>query len=195
MVISDNNISAFKTAIQISSGLVDGNYIHDPGYIAGDHTNGIYTNGGTEPLTIENNTIFDGLNQTDAINLDAGSTGVPVANKTVEGNFLAGGAYTVYGGTAPSNTTSNIVIKNNRFGQQYHPASGQYGPIAYFNPTSLGQQLVRQHLGHHRADHSRPVTCRRGPRIGPRTMEREAPGSRRCPAPCRSRVLVTSPEV
>jgi len=138
MVISANNISSFKTAIQISSGLVDANYIHDPGYLSGDHTNGFYTNGGTQPLTIENNTIFDGLNQTDAINLDAGSTGVPVANKTVEGNFLAGGSYTLYGGTAPNNTTSNIVIKNNRFGQQYHPTGGQYGPIAYFNPTSPG---------------------------------------------------------
>lgn len=138
MVLKANNISSFKTAIQISSGLVEANYIHDPGYMSGDHTNGFYTNGGTGVLTIENNTIFDGLNQTDAINLDSGSTGVPVANKTVEGNFLAGGSYTIYGGTAPSNTTSNIVIKNNRFGQQYYPTSGEYGPIAYFNPTSSG---------------------------------------------------------
>ena len=43
MVIKNNNISYFKTGIQISTGLVDGNYIHDPGYIAGDHTNGFYT--------------------------------------------------------------------------------------------------------------------------------------------------------
>ena len=91
IVISANNISAFKTAIQISSGLADANYIHDPGYLVGDHTNGFFTNGGSQALTIENNTIFDGLNQTDGINLDAGSAGVPVANKTVEGNFLAGG--------------------------------------------------------------------------------------------------------
>ena len=63
---------------------------------------------------------------------------MPVANKTIEGNFLAGGSYTVYGGTTSNNTTSNIVIKNNRFGQQYYPMSGQYGPIAYFNPTSSG---------------------------------------------------------
>ena len=48
MVIKDNNISDFKTAIQISTGLVDGNYIHDPGYIAGDHTNGFFINGGNE---------------------------------------------------------------------------------------------------------------------------------------------------
>ena len=37
----------FKTAIQISTGLAHGNYIHNPGYIAGDHTNGFFANGGT----------------------------------------------------------------------------------------------------------------------------------------------------
>ena len=138
MVIKDNNISSFKTAIQISTGVVDGNYIHDPGYIAGDHTNGFYVNGGTEPLTIENNTIFNSQPQTDAINLDAGSAGVPVANKTIENNFLAGGCYSIYGGTALGNPTSNILIEGNRLGQQYYPLGGQYGPVAYFAPTGQG---------------------------------------------------------
>jgi hypothetical protein len=138
IVIRANNISAFKTAIQISSGLAEGNYIHAPGYLVGDHTNGFFTNGGSQALTIENNTIFNGLNQTDGINLDSGSAGVPVANKTVEGNFLAGGSYTIYGGNTLNNATSNIVIKGNRFGQQYHALSGQYGAIAYFNPASSG---------------------------------------------------------
>jgi hypothetical protein len=138
MVIKNNNISNFRTAVQISTGLAEGNYIHDPGYIAGDHTNGFYVNGGTEPLTIENNTIFDSLGQTDAINLDAGTSGVPVANKTVENNFLAGGGYTIYGGTSPGNPTSHIVIEGNRFGQQYYPKGGQWGPGAYFAPTGTG---------------------------------------------------------
>lgn len=138
MVIKDNNISDFRTAIQVSTGLVEGNYIHDPGYISGDHTNGFYVNGGTEPLTISDNTIFNSQSQTDAINLDAGSAGVPVANKTVENNFLAGGSYTLYGGDALGNPTSNIVIKGNRFGQLYYPTSGQFGPGAYFNATATG---------------------------------------------------------
>jgi len=138
MVIKDNNISSFKTAIQISTGLAEGNYIHDPGYLAGDHTNGFYVNGGTQPLTIEDNTIFDSLNQTDAINLDAGTSGVPVANKTIENNFLAGGGYTIYGGDALGNPTSNIVIKGNRFGQLYYAKSGQYGSVSYFDPTGTG---------------------------------------------------------
>jgi hypothetical protein len=138
MVIKDNNISYFRTAIQISTGVVDGNYIHDPGYITGDHTNGFYVNGGTEPLTIENNTIFVSLGQTDTINLDAGSSGVPVANKTIENNYLAGGGYAIYGGTSPGNPTSHIVIEGNRFGQQYYPQGGRYGPVAYFAPSGTG---------------------------------------------------------
>jgi hypothetical protein len=64
MVITDNNISLFRTAMQVSAGLVQGNYIHDPGYIAGDHTNGIVTNGGTLPMTIKGNTVFNSLGQT-----------------------------------------------------------------------------------------------------------------------------------
>ena len=98
MTIKNNNISAFRTAMQVSAGLVEGNYIHDPGYIAGDHTNGIVTNGGTASMTIEDNTIFNSLGQTDAISLDAAAAGTTVANKTIENNFLAGGGYSIYGG-------------------------------------------------------------------------------------------------
>jgi hypothetical protein len=140
MVIESNNISNFKTAIQISTGLADGNYVHDPGYVAGDHTNGFYVNGGTQPLTISGNTIYDSLGQTDAINLDAGSPGpaAPVASKTVVNNLLAGGSYTIYGGAPSGSPTSNIVIQGNRFGQLYYPKAGQYGPVAYFDPTGTG---------------------------------------------------------
>ena len=140
MTLKYNNISNFKTGIQISTGLVDSNYIHDPGYLAGDHTNGFYVGGGTQPLTIQNNTIFDSLGQTDAINLDAPTPGpgAPVANKTVRNNLLAGGSYTIYGGAPSGSPTTNIVITGNRFGQNYFPKSGQYGPVAYYDPTGTG---------------------------------------------------------
>jgi len=138
MVINADNISYFKTAIQMNTGLIENNYIHDPGYVAGDHTNGIFDNGGTEPMTIENNTIFNNLSQTDGISLDAESAGAPVANKTIENNFLAGGSYSIYGGTSLGNTISNIVIQGNRFGQLYYSLGGQYGPAAYFATTGTG---------------------------------------------------------
>jgi hypothetical protein len=139
LTITGNNISAFRTAMQVSAGLVQGNYIHDPGYIAGDHTNGIVTNGGTAAMTINDNTVFNSQGQTDAISLDASAGGVAVANKTIENNFLAGGGYSIYGGDGPStNPTSDIVIKNNRFGQQYFAKGGQFGAVAYYDHTGSG---------------------------------------------------------
>ena len=138
MTISGNNISAFKTGIQATTGSITGNYLHDPGYITGDHTNGIFDAGTTQPLSITGNTILISLSQTDAISLDASASGSTIANKTVKNNFLAGGGYTIYGGASLSNTTSAILIQNNRFGQAYYPTSGQFGPAAYYAATDPG---------------------------------------------------------
>ena len=41
-------------------------------------------------------------------------------------------------GAGLGNTTSNIVIKGNRFGQLYFPKSGQFGPVAYFASAGKG---------------------------------------------------------
>jgi hypothetical protein len=138
MVIEDNNVSQFRTAVEVSTGLVAGNYIHSPGYIAGDHTNGIYDDGSDAPLTIEDNTVFISQGQTDAITLDASSGGQTVANKTVVDNLLAGGGYAIYGGASEGNTTSNVVIVDNWFSQQYYPLGGLYGPAVYFDTSGTG---------------------------------------------------------
>ena len=76
---------------------------------------------------------------------------MPVANQTIENNLLAGGGYTIYAGNGHGNTTSNIVIKGNRFGQLYYPKGGQFGPDAYFNPAGKGNVWSGNILGHHRA--------------------------------------------
>jgi hypothetical protein len=138
MVIKDDNISDFKTGIAVSTGLVEGNYIHNPGYVEGDHTNGIFDDGTTQPLTIEDNTILNSLGQTDAISLDASDAGETVANKTIEDNLLAGGGYVIYGGASLGNSTSKIVIEGNQFSQLYFSQSGQYGPAVYFDPNGPG---------------------------------------------------------
>jgi hypothetical protein len=138
IVIKDNNISEFRTGVQVSSGLIADNYIHDPGYIHGDHTNGIYVGGTTRPLMIYGNTIFNNLGETDDINLDASSSKQEVANKYVVDNLLAGGDYSIYGGDSRKARTSNIVIKDNEFGQLYYPKGGQYGPAAYVNLRQAG---------------------------------------------------------
>ena len=135
MVIKDNNISEFKTAIQVSTGLISGNYIHNPGFVTGDHTNGILDIGTTQPLTITGNTILDSLSQTDAISLDATLTGQVIANKTITGDLFAGGGYPIYGGTDRGATISNMTISGNRFGQGFYTLSGLYGPVAYYTTT------------------------------------------------------------
>jgi hypothetical protein len=137
-VIKNNNISQFRTGVQISTGLIVGNYIHDPGYIDGDHTNGIAAGMTAEPLTIYGNTVFNDLGQTDDISLNAARSGQDVANKIVVGNLLAGGSYSIYGGNGRNDPTSNIVIKDNDFGRLYYPHGGHYGPVAYFDPTGSG---------------------------------------------------------
>jgi hypothetical protein len=138
IVIKNDNISHFRTGVQVSTGLIANNYIHDPGYIHGDHTNGIYVAGTTEPLTIYGNTIFNNLGQTDDISLDAANSGQDVANKIVVDNMLVGGGYSIYGGGARNGHTSNIIIENNEFGQLYYQRGGKYGPVVYFNPTGKG---------------------------------------------------------
>jgi Right handed beta helix region len=138
MVIKDNNISDWRTGVQVSSGLVTGNYIHTPGFAAGDHTNGIYDTGSTQPLTISGNTILNSFAQTDDITLEASSSGTTVANKTITGNLLAGGGYSIYAGASLGNTTANIIVTGNRFSTQYFPQGGMYGPAAYYNSAGTG---------------------------------------------------------
>jgi hypothetical protein len=140
MVIKDDNIAGFKTAIEVTTGLITGNYIHDPGYVSGDHTNGILDLGTAQPLTVSHNTILISLGQTDAVSLDAARGGQTVANKTIENNLLGGGSYTIYGGSSHGNTTRNITISGNVFSQAFYPSSGQFGAAAYFAAQSGGNR-------------------------------------------------------
>ena len=136
MQVLNNNISKTDTAIQMYQGLIKGNYIHNLGMIDGDHVNGITTNGNTQPLDIENNTIFNKFDQTDAIGLFQ-DFGV-VANVTINHNFLAGGGYAIYAGDGNFGQSSNIKITNNQISKMYFPNGGQWGPVAYFDNQGPG---------------------------------------------------------
>lgn len=128
----------FKTGIQLESGLVAGNYLHNPGFAAGDHINGVTSNGGNPAqLTIQHNTILVGHNQTDAIGLFEGF-GIQ-ANRLVKDNLLAGGGYTIYAGQMTGRPrTYNIKIINNRISRVYYPDGGYYGDADLFNPDGHG---------------------------------------------------------
>ena len=142
--VLDNNIQKTDTAVQVYQGTIAGNYIHNLGMVSTDHVNGITTNGDSQPLTIQNNTILNKFGQTDAIGLFQDFS--TVSNVTVNDNFLAGGAYTLYGGEGSQGQSSNIKITNNQFSTMYFPKGGAYGPVAYFRQRSTRQHLVRQRL-------------------------------------------------
>jgi hypothetical protein len=88
---------------------------------------------------IQHNTILNSYQQTDAIGLfeDFGAQ----SNCLIEGNLLAGGGYTVYGGANPGGAvTRNIRIIDNRFSNIYHTHSGYYGPVTAFASSGSGNQ-------------------------------------------------------
>jgi hypothetical protein len=136
LTVKNDNITNWRVGINAEAGLITGNYIHSPGFQAGDHTDGIYDSEGTSQLTISNNTILNSLNQACAIMLQS-AAGIPVSNLAITGNLLAGGGYTIYAGGAQNDST-NIAITGNRFGQQYFTTSGQYGPDAQYQPAGTG---------------------------------------------------------
>lgn len=119
------------TGIQTHEGIIEDSYIHNMAMEPGDHVNGTTSNGSTVPLTIRHNTIFNEIDQTDAVSFfqDFGCE----ANRTVNNNLLAGGGYTVYGGDGTFCITHDIKITNNRFSRIYYPNSGYYGPLAHLD--------------------------------------------------------------
>lgn len=138
LTVLRDNISMTETGVQLESGLVQDCYIHNTGFITGDHVNGITSNGGnTALLTIKHNTIMVNRNQTDAVGLFE-DFGVQ-ANRVITGNLLAGGSYAIYGGQNPGGApTSNITVTNNAISTMYYPTGGSYGPVAYFNSAGTG---------------------------------------------------------
>ena len=137
LAVLNNDISAASTGVQMESGLIQGNYIHNMGSIGGDHLDGIHSTGGvTGQLTIVHNTIFNNFGQTGAVVLTE-DFGVQ-ANRLIDDNLLAGGGYTIYAGqNSGGPATSNIKVTNNRISTTYFPKGGQYGPLASFNKTTM----------------------------------------------------------
>jgi hypothetical protein len=95
-------------------------YIHDPTYIAGDHTECILTSSGVR-LTATGNTLLNSLNQTAIVTGEAANI-----SYTVTGNLLGGGGYMFY--SEPS--ASNIVVTGNRITTRFWPNGGYYGVFA-----------------------------------------------------------------
>ncbi|MBD3782029.1 MAG: right-handed parallel beta-helix repeat-containing protein [Micrococcales bacterium] len=107
---------------------VESSWITDLAAGGGSHNDGIQVTAGSN-IRIVGNRIENSHTQTSAILIgaDQGS----VSNVLVQGNTLAGGGYTLYGGARPpaGNSIANIVLKDNAFSRKYFASSGAYGPM------------------------------------------------------------------
>ncbi|WP_329332275.1 hypothetical protein OG866_05415 [Streptomyces sp. NBC_00663] len=137
------DISVFGDALSMGQGNIHDNYVHDiePFVNLGgewQHTNAVISGGGnTGHLLIRHNTL---LNATSLKQGASGSIGLfadvgVVRNVTVDDNWIAGGAYALYGG---STGATGIKVTDNIFSTEFHPASGGYGVVAHWNEKGAG---------------------------------------------------------
>jgi hypothetical protein len=155
ITIVRNDMSVCSDAISTSVGLIEDNYLHDPIYFSGDHTDMIQANSGPpsgQQIVIRHNTVINTLDQTSAVALFQ-DFGVQ-HDAIIERNLLAGGGYALYAGAGAKGTSYNIKVIGNVFSREVYRASGQYGPVAYWDKNGSGN--VWQ--GNVWADTGKPVT-------------------------------------
>jgi hypothetical protein len=114
------------------AGTVQNSYCLDNADIPSEHYDCIYYGGGDGKLVVNHNTLLNPHSQTSAvfpINDFGNLTEVQITN-----NVLAGGGYTLYGGTSGSNgsVTGPETVENNRFSKLFYPHSGYFGVSTYF---------------------------------------------------------------
>ncbi|WP_203690391.1 hypothetical protein [Streptomyces sp. SID12488] len=137
------DVSVYGDALSMGQGNLHDNYVHDiePFINLGgewQHTNTVISGGGnTGHLIIRHNTL---LNPTSLKQGASGSIGLfadtgVVRNVTVDDNWIAGGAYALYGGDTGA---TGIRVTNNIFSTEYHPGSGGYGVVAHWNAGGAG---------------------------------------------------------
>jgi hypothetical protein len=115
---------------------ITGNYLHDLGYVALDHSDCIYCSYGLGGI-IAGNTLYNQLNQTDVIAPSAVNP-VPL---TFSGNLIAGAGYCLYGGepsthTVYSGPTQFFTFTGNYFSTVIWPKGGYYGPVINWGPLN-----------------------------------------------------------
>lgn len=139
------DLSVFGNTISTGHGYIHDNYVHDlvpfinhSGYY--QHTDAIIANGGdTAGLRIEHNTLLNPIDVRHGASAAIGlypDNGV-VTDTTIKDNWLAGGAYALYGGGSGA---ARMIVSGNVFSAQYWPQCGFYGAIAHWNPAGAGNQ-------------------------------------------------------
>lgn len=110
------DISYVENAVACRECVVEDNYFHDLVEANDAHNDGFQAGKGAN-IVIRNNTISVPDQQTSAIIL--GTSAGPIDNVLIEGNFLNGGAYTVYSRDKGDGPPTNVTITGNAFGRDY----------------------------------------------------------------------------
>ncbi|WP_176572839.1 hypothetical protein [Streptacidiphilus melanogenes] len=140
-----SDISVFGNALSMGQGYLHDNYVHDirPFVNAGgewQHADAVISDGGgAGALVIRNNTLLNpvGITQGASASIGLYADSATVHNTVVEHNWLAGGAYALYGGGAGA---TGITVADNLFSTQYHPSCGAYGTATAWNGAGSGNQ-------------------------------------------------------
>jgi hypothetical protein len=120
-VVQRSEISGCENGFSMDAdATVADSFIHAMYLATGGHTDGIQVYSGASNIGILHNTIFnedDG--GTSAIISDASN----LTNVNIQGNLMAGGAFTLYCPTKMSG-----AVTNNRISKLFKPKGGEYGP-------------------------------------------------------------------
>ncbi len=146
------DLSVFGNTISTGHGYIHDNYVHDlvpfinhSGYY--QHTDAVIVNGAdTLGLQVVHNTLLN------PIAVDKGASAAiglypdngPVTDITIKDNYLAGGAYALYGGGSGA---ARMIVSGNIFAAEYWPQCGFYGVIAHWNPTGVGNRWTGNTYG------------------------------------------------
>ncbi|MFB6805579.1 hypothetical protein [Streptomyces sp. NPDC056387] len=137
------DVSVFGNALSMGQGDLHDNYVHDIAAFRNQggewqHTDAVISGGGNRGrLTVRHNTLLNpvpvdqGASAAIGLFADTGS----VSSVVVDGNWLAGGAYALYGG-GPGAT--GIQVTDNVFSTQYHVNGGAYGHVTAWNEGGAG---------------------------------------------------------
>jgi hypothetical protein len=137
------DLSHFGEDLAVSHGDIHDDYTHDQAMFVNQghewqHTDALISGGAdTAGLVIRHNTL---INDTPIDKGASGGVGLfdddgPVSATVVDGNWIAGGAYALYGGDTGA---TGIKVTNNVFATQVFPNGGYYGFVAKWNAGGAG---------------------------------------------------------
>lgn len=140
-----DDVSVFGDALSLGHGYIHDDYVHDLRPFVNhsgtyQHLDAIISDGDdTLGLRIEHNTLLNPVPASEGPTSVIGllpNTG-PISDTRVADNWIAGGAYAIYGGGTGA---TGVVVTGNVFSTQYWTRCGIYGPVAYWNSGGAGNQ-------------------------------------------------------